>query len=136
MGMTQEGKSVTGTGSLYRLESKETEELSEYGFSPEEIESIGQLSLKQLRHLARFGSHYLVLRIDRTYFCKALARVLDQNLTDSLQDQLLRRQAPAEMLKEWFGMDHREVSARRRQLGIRGTGRPRAPTEAEITVLH
>ncbi len=125
---------------LQSLQSDNPQNLSSLGIAVDEIRAIEGMTLKQLQHLARFGSQYLELRINRTHFCRALAHVQNQNLSQaqrqSLQDQLVLRGAPMEMLRTLVGMDRREFSELRRRHGIHGKGRPRTPTEGELEVLY
>ena len=117
------------------IEAGDRQALINLGLDAETITALEGLTLGQLHYLARFGGHFLHLRIDTQRLAHALNRVLDQQGTDQLQEALLRHQAPASMMRALFGMGKREFIRRRRPLGLPPAGRPRSPTVEESELL-
>ena len=120
---------------MHLLEREDRQALAQVGLEDETLTALEGLTLEQLRYLARFGGHFLHLAIDARGLTRALDRVLDQQRSDQLQEELLRRQAPAAMMRSLFGMSKRVFIQQRRPLDLPPGGRPRAPTLEELTLL-
>lgn len=99
--------------------------LREIGFEPEDIEVIDELRLSDLHALAASRAHALNVRIDREALHWLVEHVRRRRARDALRLELLRMDAPSDMMTSLFGMTGRGYTATRDALGIvGGHGRP------------
>lgn len=106
--------------------------LRDMGFSEAEVDALHGLSLGELAALERgIAGHVLRVELDRPAFWLVVEQVRRQSRDETMKLELIRRDAPAEMMERLFGMGMKEYSACRRRLRApRGVGRPPEPDEA------
>lgn len=105
--------------------------LLEYGFSIEEIKAIEELTLQELDHLSRLGTHFLCVQVNHECFAAMLRRVHREASNKVLQNELIHMRAPAAMMRELFGMTNLEYANRRKLLSMAGVGVGRPPALPE-----
>lgn len=108
------------------------------GFTVEELKAMESLTLRDLRHLVRMGSHFMQLRVDHECLSRALDHIQRESAQDRLQDELIRLGASFRMMKALYGMTSLQFSARRHLLDVNGgMGRPSEPSaEAETAAWY
>ncbi|MDN3519107.1 STY4526/YPO1902 family pathogenicity island replication protein [Aquisalimonas lutea] len=119
-----------------KLKASDENAVADLGFDPEEIRAMEQMTVGELHHLARMGTHFLDIAVDHRCLQNALAHARNEAENESTQDNLIRNGASAEMLQALYGLTPGEVCRRRRLLGAqtpRGRPqRPRPPTQDRI----
>jgi hypothetical protein len=114
-----------------KLSEDDLSTLLDLGFSMEDIQAIETLTLKELNHLSCLSAHFLDVRINPQRFARVLAHIRQETAGEVLQNELLRRRAPAGMMRALFGMTPLQYANRRKRLGLSGVGvgRPAFPGE-------
>lgn len=99
------------------------------GFSKRAAAALEDLTLSELQMLAeRIQGHVLNVALDEGAYWTVLSQVEQEKKQLSIKHELVRRDAPAEMMGELFNIGHREYTSLRRGLGPdRGAGRPPEP---------
>ena len=117
--------------SAQRLAEDNLKALFGLGFSLEEIQALEPLTIKELIHLSQLGEHFLDVNVNHQRFVHSLQHVRRETAGEALQNELLRRRAPAEMMAALFGMTPLQYANRRKLLGLFGigVGRPALPDE-------
>ncbi len=105
----------------------------ELGFRLDQIARLERLTLGDLHHLSQVRTHFLHIAVDPVCFDRVLDHMDRNKRHEGLQDELIRLRGPLAMMRAFFGMTNAEYAARRKLLGLNGTGvgRPLAPTEEE-----
>ena len=105
--------------------------LRDLGFGPREAEALKDLTLSELGLLARrLAGHALKAQLDRPAFWAVMDQVRWEHEHRALRMELIRRDAPAEMMQALFGMGAKEYAAcRRAQEMPPSVGRPPEPDE-------
>lgn len=105
----------------------------ELGLRLDQIARLKRLTLGDLNHLSRVRTHFMHIAVDPTCFDRVLDHLERNKRYEDLQDELIRLRGPLAMMRSFFGMTNAEYAARRKLLGLNGTGvgRPLAPTEEE-----
>jgi hypothetical protein len=100
--------------------------LREMGFGHRECEALQAMNLADLAALERcLSAHVLKIELDRPRFWAALAEVRRERDTAQVRTELIKRDAPAGMLRALYGMGDKEYTRLRRHLGVPcGVGRP------------
>jgi hypothetical protein len=103
------------------------------GFHVNQVARLERLTLRDLHHLSHAPAHYLSIAIDPVRFDRLLDHVDRDKQREALQNELIRLRAPAVMMRAYFGMSNADYAARRRLLGMTGTGigRPCLPSDAD-----
>ena len=113
------------------IEDGETETLHRMGFGPAEVEELATLRLADVNRIERLKSH-LDIKVDGEAFAKMIRLIRTERLAAEWERELIRADAPFEMLRRLFGTSNREYVKFRRFYGLGSSvGRPREPTEAE-----
>lgn len=108
-----------------KLKTGDLNAVSDLGFEPDEIRAMEQMTVGELHHLARMGTHFLDVAVDHRCLNHALTHARDEARTECTQDDLIRQGAGTEMLHALCGLTPGEVCRRRRMLGVqRPQGRP------------
>jgi len=103
------------------------------GFRPDQITRLQRFTLRDLHHLSQVRTHFLDVAVHPACFDRVLDHIERNKSHDALQDELIQQRAPLVMMRACFGMSNAEYAARRRLLGMTGTGigRPHAPSEED-----
>ncbi|ERS12006.1 hypothetical protein Q668_18300 [Alcanivorax sp. PN-3] len=113
--------------------------LRDLGFGEEELRSLQSLTIETvtlLSHHLQLHGHVLKVRLDRGAFRQLLAQVHRESERTRLKRELVRREAPAELMASLYDMGVREYTGLRRAVRLtRGPGRPPDPDEATIEVV-
>ncbi len=101
------------------------------GFRLDQIARLAELTLRDLHYLSQVPTHFMDFAVDPACFDRVLDHLERNKHQAALQDELIRLRAPLAMMRAFFGMTSVEYAARRRLLGLTGTGigRPCAPSE-------
>lgn len=101
------------------------------GFRLDQIARLERLTLRDLYHLSQVRTHFLDIAVDPACIDRVLDHMECSKRGEALQDDLIRLRAPLAMMRAFFGMTNAEYAARRKLLGMAGTGigRPPAPSE-------
>lgn len=107
--------------------------LSEFGLDLESLRRLESLTFRDVTSLSRMGGHFLTIRIDPTAFELMYARLEEERQELWLQDEYLRRGAPAALMRALFGLPESETYKRKRTLNAPSdTGRPPLPAGQEL----
>lgn len=101
------------------------------GFRIDQIARLERFTLRDLHHLSQVRTHFLDIAVDPACFDRVLEHMERGKHDEAVQDELIRRRAPVVMMRTLFGMTNAEYAARRRLLGMNGTGIGRPPTPSE-----
>ena len=106
------------------------------GFGPEEIAGLRELGLEDLYRAGSLKAHCLDIRLNRAVFRPWLAHLRREREATALQRDLMRADAPLEMMRNLFGMGAREYTRLRRSLALTpASGRPPEPDESTSHAL-
>lgn len=104
--------------------------LRSMGFGAREIEALKDLSLEDLYRVASLPAHCLAIRVDRELFWPMMERLRQARESKALQRELVKADAPFEMMRRFFGLGGREYTRQRRMLvASPAVGRPPEPDE-------
>lgn len=99
--------------------------LRQIGFEPADVQILDELRLSDLHALSASRAHALDVRVNRESLRWLVEHVRRRRTRDMLRLELLRLDAPSEMMTKLFGMTGRSYTATRETLGIvGGQGRP------------
>ena len=100
--------------------------LREMGFGSQECEALNQLTLAELAALEkRLSGHILKIELNVSLFWAALAEVRRETSAQQIRIELIKRDAPADMMRALFGIGDKEYTKLRRHRGApAGVGRP------------
>lgn len=103
------------------------------GFRLDQIARLERFTLRDLYHISQVRTHFMDISVDPACFDRVLDHMERNKRHDALQDELIQLRAPLAMMRAFFGMTNAEYAARRKLLGMSGTGigRPPAPSEAD-----
>jgi len=103
------------------------------GFRVDQVERLQHLTLQDLHHLSTVRGHFMQVAVDPACLDRVLEHLQRNKHSETLQDELIRLRAPVAMMQAFYGMTNAEYAARRKLLGMAGTGvgRPPAPSEEE-----
>lgn len=101
------------------------------GFRLDQIARLERFTLRDLYHISQVRTHFMDVSVDPACFDRVLDHMERNKRHDALQDELIQQRAPLAMMRAFFGMTNAEYAARRKLLGMTGTGigRPPAPSE-------
>lgn len=99
-------------------------------FGPKEVEALRELNLADLYRVGALQAHCLSIGLDREVFWPMIANLRATRETEELQRDLIRADAPLEMMRSLFGVGSREYTRLRRMLAVEpAVGRPPEPDE-------
>jgi Protein of unknown function (DUF2857) len=103
------------------------------GFRVDQVARLERLTLRDLQAISQVRTHFLDVAIDSACFDRVLDHMERNKDQEALQDALIRLRAPLPMMRAFFGLTNAEYAARRKLLGLAGTGvgRPPAPSEED-----
>ncbi len=122
---------------IHALAEGDLKAIEDLDFTVDEVQQLSQLPIKALKHLARLSGHFMAVKTDHDCFAKVIAHLNRELENDTLQDELLRHQAPIIMMNTLFGMSTTEYIQRQKVLGIprQGAGRPPLPSDDEQAAI-
>ena len=100
--------------------------LREMGFGCKECEALNNLTLADLAALERrLSGHILKIELNHSLFWAALAQVKRETTERQTRIALIKRDAPADMMRAIYGIGDKEYTRLRRHHGVpSGVGRP------------
>ena len=102
--------------------------LRQMQFGEKEVEALRQLNIADLYNAESLKAHCLSVVLNRSVFWNMIEHLVRQREDNDLLLDLMRKDAPYEMLHTFFGMTSREYAARRKNLSLtNGVGRPTLP---------
>ena len=105
-------------------------------FGPREVDALQQLTLPDLYRMDTLRGHCLQVNLNREVFWHLVARLRQERESEDLQQQLLKADAPLEMMSVLFGVSAREYTRWRRLLTLApAVGRPPEPDEDRAHAL-
>lgn len=113
----------------YCMETGDWAALHELGFGQDETAALNDLKLGEFRVLAQnLRGHILHIELDREQFWLTLREMQQERAIQQLKTEMVCREAPADMMRQLFGMSDREYTLiRRKHRRPRSAGRPREP---------
>lgn len=104
--------------------------LREMGLGPRELDALSDLEMADLYRFGALRAHCVTITIDCDVFWPLLSRLQDARQSEELQRDLVKRDAPLDMMRRLFGMGSREYTRLRRALAVEpAVGRPPEPDE-------
>lgn len=100
--------------------------LREMGFGSKECEALNQLKLADLAALEkRLGGHILKIELNHSLFWAALAEVRHESSALQIRIELIKHDAPADMMRALYGIGDKEYTRLRQHHDApSGVGRP------------
>jgi hypothetical protein len=112
------------------LAESDLEALTAIGFTLEDAYMIYQVSLPELQALAASHAHALNVKIDQQSMYWLMEHMHKRHTREILKIELMRYEAPYEMMNVFFGMNGREYAAARRICQLpSGRGKPSLKSE-------
>ncbi len=107
--------------------------LYEMGFGPCEVRALGSLSTTDKLRLTSTKSHFLTITLNRKTYWRMIDYILREKESEAMIDELIRFDAPVNMIRSLNGMGSKQFKLRRRQLGLTSLspGRPPHPSLEE-----
>jgi len=94
-------------------------------FGPQEVEALRAMSLADLYRLESLQAHCLDVRLNRAVYWPLMEHLQREREGEQLQQELIRADAPFEMMQHLFGMSSREYTRLRKLLSLPSSvGRP------------
>jgi hypothetical protein len=110
--------------------------LREMNFGPREISALRDLNLADLHRAGSLQAHCLAIELDREVYWPMLEHLRRERELEEIQRELIRADAPLEMMRGLFGVSAREYTRLRRLLTPEpAVGRPPEPDEATSHAL-
>jgi len=105
-------------------------------FGPAEIQALKDLGMADLCQLEHVRAHCLAVELNRDVYWPMLNQLRTRRASEDLQHELIKADAPLDMMQTFFGMSGREYAKLRKlMLSHVSTGRPAEPTESEIEAI-
>lgn len=124
------------TFALRCLKEGDQTALRDMNFGPAEVQALQEVSMGDLCHLESIRSHCLNVALNRDVYWPMLSQLKYLRESEGLQHDLIKADAPLDMMQTFFGMSGREYSKLRRTLLVEiSTGRPAEPDEQEIEAI-
>jgi hypothetical protein len=118
------------------LADGDRESLRAMNFGPKEIEALRGMHLADLPRLESLGAHCLEIDLNRDVYWTMVAHLQRERTAEALQHDLIKADAPFEMMQTFFGLSSREYSRLRRVLSAApAVGRPPEADEASQQTL-
>jgi hypothetical protein len=118
------------------LADGDRESLRAMNFGPKEIEALRGMHLADLPRLESLGAHCLEIDLNRDVYWTMVAHLQRERAAEALQHDLIKADAPFEMMQTFFGLSSREYSRLRRVLAAApAVGRPPEADEASQQTL-
>lgn len=112
------------------LAEGDQQSLREMGLGPRELDALRGFEMADLYRLGALKAHCVAISIDRDVFWPLIAHLQSARQSEEVQRDLIRRDAPLDMMRRLFGMGSREYTRLRRILAVQpAVGRPPEPDE-------
>ncbi|GAB5415715.1 MAG: hypothetical protein Cons2KO_33180 [Congregibacter sp.] len=112
------------------LAEGDQQSLREMELGPREVEALRAIEMADLYRLGALKTHCVAISVDRDVFWPLIANLQSARHSEEMQRDLIRRDAPLEMMRCLFGMGSREYTRLRRILAVQpAVGRPAEPDE-------
>ena len=107
-------------------------------FGDQELEAIAKLSLLDLQRLESVKAHCLNIKLNQQVFWPIIEHLRRERDEEHTIQELLKANAPLEMMHTLYGMSARDFTGRRKKLVLEtGVGRPPLPdTDAETELYN
>ena len=92
--------------------------LTEMNFGPVEVEALKKLQLTDIYGAGVLQSHCLSISLDRDLYRPLLDQLGRRRETEEIQHQLIRADAPLELMQALFGVGSREYTRLRRLFSV------------------
>jgi hypothetical protein len=133
MGATKEADLITAV-LLYAircLADGDHGALRAMNFGPKEIEALRGMNLADLARFESLRAHCLEVGLNRPIYWTVVAHLRRERAAEALQQDLIKADAPFEMMQTFFGLSSREYTRLRRVLAAApAVGRPPEADEA------
>ena len=111
--------------------------LRQMQFGEKEVAALSELNIADLQHADSLKAHCLSVVLNRQVFWHMIEHLMRQREENELLSELMHKDAPFELMHAHFGMNSREYTARRKNLGHnQGIGRPNLPDHDTETKLY
>ena len=117
------------------IKDGETDTLTAMGFGPSEVADLAALRFGDLQRIERLKTHCLEIKVDRQAFAEMIGRVRSDSLSIEWEHELIRADAPLDMMRRLFGTNSRAYARLRRLYDVSSAGRPREPSEDDAAIL-
>jgi len=119
------------------LREGDASSLREIGFSEREAHAVDNLNVRQFSHLAQaLSGGFLKAQLDSRAFWGFIDQVTRQEEIEQTKIELIRRDAPLEMMQQAFGMGARQYTILRKRCSVdSGVGRPKGADEEDVRAL-
>ncbi|MES1934719.1 STY4526/YPO1902 family pathogenicity island replication protein [Salinisphaera hydrothermalis] len=119
------------------LEDGDWAVLRDLNFGEQEISALQGLAFPDFLSLARrMNGHVLNIRLDRERFWLILSEMKQERAIAQLKTEMVRRDAPVDMMRQLFGMTESQYTTmRRRWRRRRGAGRPPEPDTETMDIM-
>ena len=95
-----------------------------------EINTICDMRMDDILQLGQVMTHCVNITLNKEVYWSLMEHVRRQRTALSTMEQLIREDAPFEMIQAFYGLPSREYTARRKQLSVpNSVGRPKEPSE-------
>ncbi|MEA3275563.1 MAG: DUF2857 domain-containing protein [Pseudomonadota bacterium] len=138
MGATKEADLISAVlrYAVRCLADGDREALRAMNFGPREIEALRGMHLADLARMESLGAHCLEVGLNRQVYWTMVAHLQRERTAEALQHDLVKADAPFEMMQTFFGLSSREYSRLRRVLAAApAVGRPPEADEASQHAL-
>jgi hypothetical protein len=110
--------------------------LQAMNFGPKEIEALRGMQLADLTRFESLGAHCLEIGLNRQVYWTMVAHLQRERTAEALQHDLIKADAPFEMMQTFFGLSSRDYSRLRRVLAAApAVGRPPEADEESQHIL-
>jgi hypothetical protein len=138
MGATKEADLITAV-LLYAircLADGDQGALRAMNFGPKEIEALRGMNLADLARFESLRAHCLEVGLNRPVYWTVVAHLHRERAAEALQQDLIKADAPFEMMQTFFGLSSREYTRLRRLLAAApAVGRPPEADEKSQQIL-
>ncbi len=138
MGATKEADLITAV-LLYAircLADGDQGALRAMNFGPKEIEALRGMNLADLARFESLRAHCLEVGLNRPVYWTVVEHLRRERVAEALQQDLIKADAPFEMMQTFFGLSSREYTRLRRLFAVApAVGRPPEADEASQQTL-
>ena len=99
-----------------------------------EVNEMKRIGIRELYHAGSMRSHCVSVKLNRDMFWSMIRHMREQSHTDDVLQLLIDKDAPFELVRDFYGLSAREYTKRRSSAKVKnkiGRGRPVEPTIEE-----
>lgn len=101
-----------------------------------EIDEMKRIGIRDLYHAGSLRSHCVSIQLNKDVFWSMIRYMRTQTETDDVLQTIIDKDAPFELVRNFYGLSTREYTRRRRAgTGLTSAGRPQEPTDEEADRL-